>query len=99
MRPGYCRPGSVGTIARQLLGPAIALWHARTELVRIELILALLEASHMTTSPDTNIYCFKCKTKTESNDLQQVVLKNHRDATRATCAVCGTQKFRFGKLG
>ena len=37
----------------------------------------------MTTSPDTLIYCFKCKAKTESNDLEQVVLKNRRDATRA----------------
>ena len=53
----------------------------------------------MTTSADTNIYCFKCKAKIASNDLEQVVLKNRRDATRATCAVCGTQKFRLGKLG
>ena len=37
----------------------------------------------MTTSPDTLIYCFKCRAKTESNDLEQVVLKNRRDATRA----------------
>ena len=36
----------------------------------------------MTTSPDTLIYCFKCKAKTESNDLEQVVLKNRRDATQ-----------------
>ena len=53
----------------------------------------------MTTSADTNIYCFKCRAKTESNDLEQVVLKNRRDATRAVCAVCGTKKFRMGKLG
>ena len=78
---------------------AIALWHTRTELARIDPILALLETSHMTTSADTNIYCFKCKAKTESNDLEQEVLKNRRDATRATCAVCGTKKFRMGKLG
>ena len=50
----------------------------------------------MTTSPDTLIYCFKCRAKTKSNDLEQVVLKNHRDATRAVCA---TKKFRMGKLG
>ena len=53
----------------------------------------------MTPSPDTLIYCFKCRTKTESNDLEQVVLKNRRDATRAVCAVCGNRKFRLGKLG
>ena len=79
--------------------PAIAVWYDRPELVRIEPILALLEAPHMTTSPDTLIYCFKCRVKTESNDLEQVVLKNRRDATRAVCAVCGTKKFRIGKLG
>ena len=53
----------------------------------------------MTPSADTLIYCFKCRTKTESNDLEQVVLKNRRDATRGVCAVCGTKKFRLGKLG
>ena len=53
----------------------------------------------MTTSPDTLIYCFKCRAKTASNDLEQVVLKNRHDATRAVCAVCGTKKFRIGKLG
>ena len=54
----------------------------------------------MTTSPDTLIYCFKCRAKTESNDLEQVVLKNRRDATGAVCAVCcGTRKFRLGQLG
>ena len=35
---------------------------------------------------------------TESNDVKQVVLKNGRDAVRATCAVCDTRKFRMGKL-
>ena len=53
----------------------------------------------MTSSADTSIYCFKCRAKTESTDVEQVVLKNRRDATRATCAVCGTKKFRMGKLG
>ena len=53
----------------------------------------------MTTSADTNIYCFKCKAKTASNDLEQVILKNRRAATKAVCAVCGTKKFRLGKLG
>ena len=53
----------------------------------------------MTPSADTLIYCFKCRAKTESNDLEQVVLKNRSDATRGVCAVCGTKKFRMGKLG
>ena len=53
----------------------------------------------MTTSTGIHIYCFKCRTKTESNDVQQVVLKNGRDAVRAVCAVCQTRKFRMGKLG
>ena len=53
----------------------------------------------MTTPTDTPIYCFKCRVKTESRDVQQVVLKNGRDAVSATCAVCETKKFRMGKLG
>ena len=44
------------------------------------------------------IHCMKCRKKTESHDIQEVVLKNHRDAVQARCAECGTRKFRMGKL-
>ena len=50
----------------------------------------------MTTTPQTLIYCVKCKTKTESKDAQQVTMKNGRAATRAVCVACGTNKFRIG---
>lgn len=42
------------------------------------------------------IYCVKCKVKTDSNDIQGVTMKNGRPATQAICAVCGTKKFRIG---
>ena len=38
----------------------------------------------MTTSTDIHIYCSKCRVTTESNDVQHVVLKNGRDAVRAS---------------
>ena len=52
----------------------------------------------MTTSADTHICCFKFRVKTESKGVEQVVLKNGRDAVSATCVVCETRKFRMGKL-
>ena len=43
------------------------------------------------------IYCVRCKEKTDSNDIQEVVMKNGRDATSALCSACGARKFRIGK--
>ena len=42
-------------------------------------------------------YCFKCRTKREIRNAQQVTLKNGRPATRGACSVCGTTVFRIGK--
>ena len=44
------------------------------------------------------IYCLKCRVSTDSNDVREVVLKNGRDAVQSVCAVCGSKKFRMGKL-
>ena len=44
------------------------------------------------------IYCVRCRTRTDSNEVQEVVMKNGRDAVTAVCAACGTNKFRIGKL-
>ena len=44
------------------------------------------------------IYCVKCRGKTESGDVQEVVMKNGRDAVSCICSVCGGHKFRIGKL-
>ena len=44
----------------------------------------------MTTTNDPNaIYCMKCKTKTETTNVEQVTLKNGRPASTGLCAVCG----------
>ena len=45
------------------------------------------------------IYCFKCRSKTDSKEVEQVVLKNGRAAVKCVCADCGGKKFRFGTLG
>ena len=42
-------------------------------------------------------YCFKCRSKVEIKDPQNVTLKNGRPATRGVCPKCGTKVFRIGK--
>ena len=50
----------------------------------------------MDTENDPNaIYCLKCKTRTETTNLEQVILKNGRPATTGLCAVCGKKKFQM----
>lgn len=42
-------------------------------------------------------YCFKCRTKREIQNPNNVTLKNGRPAIQGTCPVCGTKVFRIGK--
>ena len=42
------------------------------------------------------IYCFKCREKTDTLEAQEVVLKNGRPAVTGQYAVCGTKKSRMG---
>ena len=52
----------------------------------------------MTTEATTSsqIYCVKCKIKTDNADVEAVTMKNGRPATKAKCAVCGSGKYRIG---
>jgi hypothetical protein len=43
-------------------------------------------------------YCVKCKKKTQVRDAHEVTMKNGRIAIRGTCAVCGTNLHRMGRL-
>ena len=49
----------------------------------------------MTSAASDQIYCFKCREKTDTLEAQEVVLKNGRPAVTGQCAVCGTKKFRM----
>ena len=49
----------------------------------------------MTSAASDQIYCFKCRKKTDTLEAQEVVLKNGRPAVTGKCAVCGTKKFRM----
>ena len=42
-------------------------------------------------------YCFKCRSKREIGNPQQVTLKNGRPATQGVCPQCNTKVFRIGK--
>ena len=43
------------------------------------------------------MYCVKCKRKTETRDIQNVVSKNNKPMLRGVCALCGTTKTQFVK--
>ena len=49
----------------------------------------------MTRATSDQIYCLKCRAKTDTLEAQEVVLKNGRWAVTGRCAVCGTKKFRM----
>ena len=49
----------------------------------------------MTSAASEQIYCFKCREKTDTLETQEVMLKNGRPAVTGLCAVCGTKKFRM----
>ena len=44
------------------------------------------------------MYCVKCKTKTGTVDVQNVVSRNNRPMLRGKCDVCGTTKTQFVKM-
>ena len=39
------------------------------------------------------IFCLKCKIKTETNELTAIVFRNGVPAVKGKCAQCGTLKF------
>ena len=57
---------------------------------------SIQEEKHMTSAASDQIYCFKCRSKTDTLEDQEVVLKNGRPAVTGQCTVCGTKKFRMG---
>ena len=54
----------------------------------------------MATPPESvEIYCLKCRAKTGSRDVEQVILRNGRPALRVACSLCGTGIYRIGSAG
>src|SRR5215469_4659157 len=43
------------------------------------------------------MYCLKCKRKTDSNDVTQIMTKNNRLLLKATCIICNSGKSSFCK--
>jgi hypothetical protein len=44
------------------------------------------------------MYCVKCKNKTETSNVQNVVSKNGRPMLHGKCVLCGTIKTQFGAM-
>lgn len=42
------------------------------------------------------MYCVKCRTKRDAENVQQVTMKNGKQASKGTCPVCGTSMFKIG---
>lgn len=61
--------------------------------------ILLAEGPTMTTSSTPEIYCVKCRDRTESSAVGVVTMKKGRQATRAIRVVCGTKKVRMGAAG
>ena len=51
----------------------------------------------MTSAASDQIYCFKCRSKTDTLETQEVVLKNGRPAVTGQCTVCGTREVPHGR--
>lgn len=44
-----------------------------------------------------NMFCVKCKKKTETGDIKEIITKNKRKMKQGLCKVCGTKKCQFIK--
>ena len=44
-----------------------------------------------------SIYCVKCKAKTDTKDVQNVLSANNRPMVKGICAVCSKNKSQFVK--
>ena len=44
-----------------------------------------------------NIYCMKCKKKTENKNEHKATSKNGRNMIKCECVICGTKKNMFIK--
>lgn len=43
----------------------------------------------------TQIHCLKCKTRTATNNISEVLTKNNRKMLKGICKVCGSKKSQF----
>ena len=43
------------------------------------------------------IYCFRCRKKTQAKNETPVTMKNGKHATSALCTVCDGKVFKIGK--
>lgn len=44
-----------------------------------------------------NIYCVKCKSKTQTNNISNQISKNGKNMVTGNCSVCGSKKTVFVK--
>ena len=44
-----------------------------------------------------DLYCVKCRARTDTTDQTTITTKNNRLALTGKCVTCGTKKFRFLK--
>ena len=42
------------------------------------------------------MYCVKCRTKRDAENVQGVTMKNGKKASKGVCPVCSTSMFKIG---
>jgi pimeloyl-ACP methyl ester carboxylesterase len=57
-----------------------------------------IPTTEVTSSPEIQAYCVKCKKKVTMQNPYRVTMKNGRPAMRGTCPVCGTGLHRIGQV-
>ncbi len=45
------------------------------------------------------IYCLKCKSKKEANNIEEIYSKNNKPMVTGTCSTCGRKLYQFIKKG
>jgi NAD-dependent SIR2 family protein deacetylase len=44
------------------------------------------------------MYCVKCRTKRDAENVEEVTMKNGKKAAKGKCPVCGTSMFKIGGI-
>lgn len=44
------------------------------------------------------MYCVKCRSKRDANNVENVTMKNGKPAAKGVCSVCGTGMYKIGAV-
>ena len=68
------------------------------EVLVAEVVVPIIEAAPVSNRTVVWMYCRKCRCKTESENVEQVAMKNGNPMVKGSCLACGEKVFQFGSL-